>query len=1642
MAAEPVGTAYVIIRAITSQLSKDIKDGLDKGSKDADTDAAGRELGRSVGESAGEEFGDTWNESSSEGIRDSADSRETRKAQDDYSESLFGRFRHHFDRGGRQMSESFNAAFSDSIDDDDLLGGIDIDTEHAGSTIGASLGHSTAHSFDTTMQEDTDRNWRRRRNDRLSTGASGFAISTGEKMAESTTTAFFTATEGAMKGFSDAMSAISIPGGTLFTGLQLALPLVGGALQTIGALAGEAVAAIGFVGTAAAGAAIAGAGIGAALIPAFLGIKAAFSVDTPLLDEFNDHMEEFNAHWEAFGFAVQETLLPHLMTAMDTLEELIPIFATYGTALGDIVGLQAEAFAEQLTTSDNKGRIASILDSGLGIVNQLAGVAVTLVTPILQILEAAMPIAQQLADAIGRVTDKFARWIDMKSKSGELTATFQKWYDRFVLIMDILGNLGGVFADIFGLGADSADGMFESLDKITQKWEDWTNSAAGQNKIKDFFENAKAVAGPLFGIVSDLLGILFKPMFETGGTQGLVDFFNEIRDFWIPTLKDWATVAKDQLSGPVGDFFKAIGDFLRTLADNPAIVGGFFSIILTNFFIFSEAIKLLSAALKTDIAKKFGPLILKMVFFGKVAGVFVKAGMKLIKFGKLLFQFGKDIVKVGKAIFTGLKFIASGLKIMGAAMKAFVVSNPIIAIIILIIAALVLLYFHFKPFRDFVDKYILDPIQRLFEKIGGFKGIMDFLKGVGEAILNFLIGVGKGIVDFFMSIPWGAILGVIITAWDGLTAAARAVWNFISGTVVPFFQSVFAGAMAVAGAVIDIFAAAWDAIVTAAKAVYNWIKDTLLPWLGSAFSAAWDAAGGVIDIFAAAWDGIVWAATIAWNFIKDKVIPWLGGAFALLMSAAGTVISGFAAAWDGIVWFATIAWNFIKDKIMPFLAGAFRIAMDAAALYIGVYVKAWDLIVWAATIVWNFIKDKVLPFFAGAFRIAMDAAALYIGVYVKAWDLIVWAATIVWNFIKDKVIPFFEGAFKSAMENAGGVVTIFKDGWDAFLDLLVLIYTWVKDTFVGVWQTVSDAVTGATDIVKAAWEGVKTSILTVVNTIIDGINFLIGAINKLPGPDIPLIPKFDVDTGQAIAELKQEDITGPFTTYFQEQMTAAMGGVSLGPGFEQLQNDFETRLGSLRQMLSTGQIVDAEQFVSNFGDVGSLGGQALVAAINTAMADGKIDDAEAQHIIDTFGTAVENGSFTAVTNGFASGLNKADWAKSGQIIADGVARTDFKKTGEVIATGVKTSVENEVKKLPPVVLPPLPNLEDDQGVVSAWAADSSGTIVKQLNDKLGGTKPAKFVKSVKSVTKSLADKLGDQDRQLIEPTNKFVDRVLLTLARLVKEVQPKVLNPFTLQVVAGINQTATLATAAMNKLVDRVMLTLARLVVETPRIMTTFGLAVALGMNAATTAATRAATTLVNSVVSVLGTLTGRMTNILAPAGVRAAEGLANGFKLGLAGFINTLRNLDTLIVGAVGNLNSTLFNAGVQLINGLILGMASRIDDLRVEVGIARGLATSILANGGIINQPTLAVMGEAGAEAVIPLTRPIQAMRVMRQAGLDQMVLNSTGTPSASSASLLDGATDVSILRIDHADIFDKVDVDIIAARMKSAYKSLPGR
>ena len=92
-------------------------------------------------------------------------------------------------------------------------------------------------------------------------------------------------------------------------------------------------------------------------------------------------------------------------------------------------------------------------------------------------------------------------------------------------------------------------------------------------------------------------------------------------------------------------------------------------------------------------------------------------------------------------------------------------------------------------------------------------------------------------------------------------------------------------------------------------------------------------------------------------------------------------------------------------------------------------------------------------------------------------------------------------------------------------------------------------------------------------------------------------------------------------------------------------------------------------------------------------------------------------------------------------------------------------------------------------------------------------------------------------------------------------------------------------------------------------------------------------------------------------------------------------------VAGATGNeeLGNLIGNVGAGAGLGLALG-----GPIGAGVGAAAGAGLSILqhfgvfADGGVVNRPTLAMVGEDGPEAIVPLSKPHRASAVGKQAGL----------------------------------------------------------
>jgi phage-related protein len=311
-----------------------------------------------------------------------------------------------------------------------------------------------------------------------------------------------------------------------------------------------------------------------------------------------------------------------------------------------------------------------------------------------------------------------------------------------------------------------------------------------------------------------------------------------------------------------------------------------------------------------------------------------------------------------------------------ASLNAVLIANPIgiiVAAIVALVAGIVLLYFHWKPFRDLVDG-TWQALQAVWDQflvgakvvggalVDGFKALLPILKKVWDVFYGFYIqpmveafkflariltgdvsGAFKGLGDYVGSI-WDSIKGFAGAIVDLAAGAGKAMLDFskklfsagidllagmlrgaISGSakIIQFFLDL---PMNILKAIPDIISWLWykglELISGFVNGMYNGIVLLVKFWVaaGKAIvgaltgSAKWLWRTGE-DIVMGLWNGI----TSVWNTVLDffvklprRIIDALTNAASWLYETGKSVLSGM---WEGI----KSGWHSVEDffKALP-----------------------------------------------------------------------------------------------------------------------------------------------------------------------------------------------------------------------------------------------------------------------------------------------------------------------------------------------------------------------------------------------------------------------------------------------------------------------------------------------------------------------------------------------------------------------------------------------------------------------------------------------------------------------------------------------------------------------------------------------------
>jgi phage-related protein len=161
-----------------------------------------------------------------------------------------------------------------------------------------------------------------------------------------------------------------------------------------------------------------------------------------------------------------------------------------------------------------------------------------------------------------------------------------------------------------------------------------------------------------------------------------------------------------------------------------------------------------------------------------------------------------------------------------------------------------------------------------------------------------------------------------------------------------------------------------------------------------------------------------------------------------------------------------------------------------------------------------------------------------------------------------------------------------------------------------------------------------------------------------------------------------------------------------------------------------------------------------------------------------------------------------------------------------------------------------------------------------------------------------------------------------------------------------------------------------------------------------------------------------RLPGIIGGAFRTAWENAKQFVRDGADAVVDFVQKLPGRIGGFMRNVGSTILGGLKSGINSIIGGFNSGINRVGDAVGISLP-NIPLLANGGLITSPTLAIVGEAGKEAVIPMSNPAKAEQVARETGLLSMLGSRVGHSEMPNVKVYLGTreiTDILDVRIDN--------------------------
>ncbi|AII28162.1 tail length tape measure protein [Mycobacterium phage Sparky] len=300
---------------------------------------------------------------------------------------------------------------------------------------------------------------------------------------------------------------------------------------------------------------------------------------SPSAQKFVRTLQEMRPAFDAVRESVQEPLFEGKSEEFREFFDSISPNLTKGLGgIGTAWNQNITALLTSLSSTQGKSIIDRILGNTGEAQSRLSAAIDPLVRGIGTLAAAGTDALPRLADAVGKVAERFARFIEAADKDGRL----DKWINEGITGVTQLGNtvlnLGKWFTGL--TSAAGGGGTFlQWLENVTDRWQKWTNSTEGQSKLRDYLNEGLRLLSQWGDLLKELPGA-FQSMAQ--GVQPYVGSVIALLTTLSDLISEHPTLVKTVITAYLA--WKTINPIVDTVRNSMTLLSGAVTNVGTGFW--------------------------------------------------------------------------------------------------------------------------------------------------------------------------------------------------------------------------------------------------------------------------------------------------------------------------------------------------------------------------------------------------------------------------------------------------------------------------------------------------------------------------------------------------------------------------------------------------------------------------------------------------------------------------------------------------------------------------------------------------------------------------------------------------------------------------------------------------------------------------------------------------------------------------------------------------------------------------------------------------------------------------------------------------------------------------------------------------